>query len=81
MLEQKLNELKLTNVLLTRKKGKFVSKVPLIIDVLIELYGIITQWHSLLHMILLNVKILSHILIVQKTKYRTIYIAIKLSHY
>ena len=36
LLEQKLNELKLTNVLLMRKKkGKFVSKVPLKIDVMV----------------------------------------------
>ena len=43
MLEQKLNELKLTNVLLMRKKKeKSVFKVPLNIAVLIELYGIIT---------------------------------------
>ena len=68
MLEQKLNELKLTNVLLMqKKKGKSVFKVPLNTDVLIELYGIITLWHSLLHLILLNVKILSDILMAQIT--------------
>ena len=32
-----------------KKKGIFVSKVPLNIDVLIEVYGITTQWLSLIH--------------------------------
>ena len=34
------------------KKERFVSNAPLIMDVLIELYGTITLCHSLLHLIL-----------------------------
>ena len=57
MLEQKLNDLKHTNVLLTPKsKEKFVSTVPVKIDVLVELYGIITKCQSMLHLILSNTK-------------------------
>ena len=70
MLGQTLNEIKLTNVLLMpKKKRKLVSKIPLNFGVLIDLYGIKTQWHSLLHLMLLSVKFLSDILMVQTTKY------------
>ena len=51
-----------------QKRKKIYFQVPLNIDVLIELSGIITLWHFLLHWILLNVKRLSDISMVQITK-------------
>ena len=70
MLEQKLNKIKHTKVLLTpKRKEKIVSKVPLNIDVLIELSGIITQCHALLHLILSNAQTFYGIITVQITKY------------
>ena len=67
MLERRLNELKHTNVL-PKWKEIFVSKFLLKTDLWIELYGIITQSHSLLHLILLYAKTLSDIQMVHKTK-------------
>ena len=70
MLDKRLSELKLINVLLTpERKERFVSKAPLNIDVLIELYGNMTQWYSLLPLIPSSAKTLSSILMVQITKY------------
>ena len=70
MLEQRLNVLKLINVLLKQKtKERFVSKVCLDIDVSIKRYGIIIQYHSLLHLILLNAKTLLDTLMVQITQF------------
>ena len=69
MLEKRLNKIKVTNVLLMPKRTeKDVSKAPLNIDVLIELYGIIPQCHLLLQLILLNVKTLLDILMVKTQK-------------
>ena len=59
MSEQKQNVLKLLNEKRTlKKKDRFVLKAPLKLDVLMELFGTITQSHFLLLLIFLIVKTL-----------------------